>query len=75
MFGFGKKIKERKEKIKKYRVDTENLAVPEIHIGARKEEEGENKDGGEITYDEVAVPEIHVRKKKHEKDKCIKERT
>ena len=66
MFGFGKKIKERKEKIKKYRVDTENLAVPEIHIGAKKEDEGENREDESITYDEVAVPEIHVRKKKHE---------
>ena len=64
MFGFGK-LKEKKEKIKKYRVDTENLAVPEIHIGKAKEEKGENKDDDhEITYDEVAVPEIHVRKKK-----------
>lgn len=66
MFGFGKKIKERKEKIKKYRVDTENLAVPEIHIGDKKEDEGENREDESITYDEVAVPEIHVRKKKHE---------
>ena len=64
MFGFGKKIKERKEKVKKYRVDTENLAVPEIHIGAKKEDEGETREDGAITYDEVAIPEIHVRKKK-----------
>lgn len=66
MFGFGKKIKERKEKIKKYRVDTENLAVPEIHIGEVKEQKGEIKEEEDsIAYDEVAVPEIHVRKKKH----------
>lgn len=35
MFGFGK-LKEKREKIKKYRVDTENLAVPEIHIHRRR---------------------------------------
>lgn len=33
--GFGK-LKEKREKIKKYRVDTENLAVPEIHIHRRR---------------------------------------
>ena len=35
MFGFGK-LKEKREKIKKYRVDTENLAGPEIHIHRRR---------------------------------------
>ena len=33
--GFGK-LKEKREKIKKYRVDTENLAVPETHIHRRR---------------------------------------
>lgn len=66
MFGFGK-LKEKREKIKRYRVDTENLAVPEIHIGKAKEEKGENRDDQEITYDEVAIPEIHVRSHKKKK--------
>lgn len=66
MFGFGKR-KEKREKIKKYRVDTENLAVPEIHIGKAKEEKGENKDEEPITYDEVAVPEIHVHRRRKKK--------
>ena len=34
-------------------VETENLAVPEVHID--KEET--------ITYDNVAVPEIHIKHK------------
>lgn len=64
MFGFGK-IKEKREKRQKYRVDTENLAVPEIHLGESKEPEGEIKEENDsITYDEVAVPEIHVLKNK-----------
>ncbi len=63
MVEFGKIIKEKRTK---YRVDTENLAVPEVHIGEAREQKGETKeDGDSITFDEVAIPEIHVRKKKH----------
>lgn len=68
MFKFGKKLKEKKEKRMKYRVDTENLAVPEIHIGEAKEQKGEIKEEEDpITYDEVAIPEIHVRRRKKRK--------
>lgn len=68
MFKFGRKIKEKKEQRKRYRVDTENLAVPEIHIGEVKEDKGEIKEEEDsITYDEVAIPEIHVRRNRKKK--------
>lgn len=67
MFKFGRKIKEKKEK-RRYRVDTENLAVPEIHIGEAKEEKGETKEEEDsIAYSEVAIPEIHVRRNRKKK--------
>ena len=37
-------------------VETENLAVPEVHIDKEDVEET-------ITYDNVAVPEIHIKRK------------
>lgn len=67
------KIKEIKEK-KKYKMDYDYLAVPEIHTTSmtKKDNEGEEEDKTEnsnevnehITYDTVAMPEIHVQKKK-----------
>ncbi|MDY6329771.1 MAG: hypothetical protein SPL51_09820 [Lachnospiraceae bacterium] len=67
------KIKEIKEK-KKYKMDYDYLAVPEIHTTgmAKKEDEceepAESENGNEanehITYDTVAMPEIHIHKKK-----------
>lgn len=63
----------RKEKNKKkdtdYEISSENLAVPEIHIGKKKAEkpqEHEEPSHDSITYDDVAIPEVHipVRKKK-----------
>lgn len=47
-----------------YTVDTENLAVPEVHTGKAKDDVKEDKDDDEITYDNVAIPEIHHLKKK-----------
>ena len=42
-------------------VETENLAVPEVHID--KEETTDTDDTETITYDNVAVPEIHIKRK------------
>ncbi len=65
-------FKKRKSgKIKKsthYQVESENLAVPEVHVGhgedapAAEKEETQEKES--ITYENVAIPEIHVH---HEK--------
>ncbi len=66
---FWKKEKDPKKK-HDFEIASEDLAVPEIHIGKRK---AEKKDGQQeeshhesILYDDVAVPEIHipVRKKR-----------
>ncbi len=65
------------KKKNQYTVETENLAVPEIHVehgskaaDAEKEEitqpeETETTDDS-ITYDNVAIPEIHVHHSKKE---------
>ena len=45
-------------------VETENLAVPEVHIDKEDVEETTDTDDTEtITYDNVAVPEIHIKRK------------
>lgn len=60
-----------KEKVKHaerhvdYKVSSENLAMPELHIGKDKgEEQPEKKDDGFITYENVAIPEVHIKKRK-----------
>ena len=65
---FWKKKKNAKEKGLK--VESENLAVPEIHIGEMRGEDdkGHAETGAvgkkdRITYDNVAIPEVHIRKK------------
>ena len=57
-----------------FHVDSENVAVPEIHSDSfedkQKEadaEENREREEKEIFYDNVAIPEIHVRRKKKEK--------
>lgn len=50
-----------------YRVERDDLAVPEIHTGHAHEDapEEENKPAEEpITYDNVAIPEIHLKRKR-----------
>ena len=48
-----------------YKVSSENLAMPELHIGEDKgEEQPEKKDDGFITYENVAIPEVHIKKRK-----------
>ena len=67
MFEF---LKKRKEKQSKYQVDSENLAVPEVHIGEisaehENEEDSTHDDSDSpITVDteDVAIPEIHIHK-------------
>lgn len=68
MFEF---LKKRKEKRSKYQVDSENLAIPEVHIGEMIEDHSDKKDSSHadsdspITVDteDVAIPEIHIHKK------------
>ena len=59
---FGRKKKE-KEKTS-YKVESENLAIPEVHIGETNEEEPEPEREENITYENVAIPEIHIYRKK-----------
>ena len=50
----------------RYRVEQDDLAMPEVHTDHTVEHpEAENKPAEEpITYDNVAVPEIHLKRKK-----------
>lgn len=57
--------KEKSDKKAKYVVESEDLAVPEVHRNEVREDKAEIKDEDvSIAYDNVAIPEIHVRKKK-----------
>ena len=51
-------IKKIRKKRGDYEVESENLAVPEIHTGEIREEEKDDKTDkeGYITYDNVAIP-------------------
>ncbi len=58
----------------KLHVDSENVAVPEIHSDGFEdkqkeadEEENKEREEKEIFYDNVAIPEIHIRRKKKNK--------
>ena len=71
---FWKKFKEKYSKHSEYKVESENLAVPEVHLGkiegdddkgsAEKGATGASDAEQSITYDNVAIPEIHIRKRK-----------
>lgn len=72
LFGKKKKYHELKKE-NHYQVESENLAVPEVHVDhgdaapeQEKEEAGHAETGEDesITYDNVAIPEIHVHHKK-----------
>ncbi len=43
---------------------SDNLAVPEIKIGAVPEPEELEEDTEEIQFDNLAVPEIHIKRAK-----------
>nr|WP_294528393.1 hypothetical protein [uncultured Blautia sp.] len=59
---FGRKKKGKKAE---YKVESENLAVPEIHTGEVDHSDDTDKEKHEesITYENVAIPEIHIVKK------------
>ena len=65
---FGKKIFGRREKTKskEYKIESENLAVPEVHTHeVNPEEVSEDERSNEpITYENVAIPEIHIKRRK-----------
>lgn len=56
--------KKRKGNHHEYKIESENLAVPEVHTGeVEQPEEEENRDEP-ITYENVAIPEIHIKRRK-----------
>ena len=59
---FGRKKKEKAKT--SYKIESKNLAVPEVHIGEAHEEEPEPEPEENITYENVAIPEIHIHRKK-----------
>ena len=48
-----------------YQVESENLALPEIHTGKvhPTEPEKRKKEHDYVQYETLAVPEIHIKKK------------
>ncbi len=64
MFGKKKKVKCAERHVD-YKVSSENLAMPEIHVGEDKGKEEPEKQKDEfITYENVAIPEVHIKKRK-----------
>ena len=59
---FGRKKKEKAKT--SYKIESENLAVPEVHIGEAHEKEPEPEPEANITYENVAIQEIHIHRKK-----------
>lgn len=47
--------------LKKYKLTTENLAVPEIHTNRAKKDKTD-QEKNEIDYNNLAIPEIHIGK-------------
>ncbi|MDO4283909.1 MAG: hypothetical protein Q4C60_01110 [Eubacteriales bacterium] len=68
---FWKCRKKETKKSSAYEVESENLAVPEVHTREAHvaEEETFEEECQAITYDNVAIPEIHVRRKKRETER------
>lgn len=65
MFGFRKKEAQKvnqEAEEHKLELDSENLAVPEVHVQGVTVDDNNDKQAGEIDYD-GAVPEFHVMKK------------
>lgn len=58
---------------KKYKVSSENLAMPEIHTDRAKEGKEVKIDEREINYDNLAMPEIHFGKSHSEEPKSTDE--
>ena len=56
------RLQHKRKNASEYKVDSENLAVPEVHL---KDVEGDDDKGESeesIVYDNVAIPEIHVKR-------------
>lgn len=58
MFGLRHKRKSASE----YKIDSENLAVPEVHLGEVEGDDDKGESGESIVYDNVAIPEIHIKR-------------
>ena len=63
---FGKKLfgKKERSKTKEYKVESENLAVPEVHTHEVIDNVDDERRNEPITYENVAIPEIHIKRKK-----------
>lgn len=62
LFWKKKKTQQTEQKKDIYEVESEDLAIPEVHTVAGKHpEEVEHRDEA-ISYDDVAIPEVHIRK-------------
>lgn len=61
---FGRKKDKKKTE---YTLDSENLAIPEVHVDDSriKPEEKEPKPKETITFDNVAIPEVHIKNHKN----------
>ena len=44
--------------------ESENLAVPEVHVGNHHKEKKPKSEKKGIEYDMLAIPEVHIKKKK-----------
>lgn len=58
------KLKNKRKKASEYKVDSENLAVPEVHLGDAEGDDDKSDSDESIVYDNVAIPEIHIKKHK-----------
>lgn len=47
-----------------YKVETDNLAVPEVHTGKADKKDKKEQKVEEIEYEDLAIPEIHIKRKK-----------
>ena len=65
---FGKKLfrKGERKKSSEYKIESENLAVPEIRTHEVNPEEAveDERSREPITYENVAIPEIHMRRRR-----------
>ena len=58
MFGFIHKRRNASD----YKIDSENLAVPEVHLKNAEGDDDKGESDKSIVYDNVAIPEIHIKK-------------
>lgn len=47
---------------KKYTIETEELAIPEIHTKEHTQPVPDERKDEEIVYESLAVPEVHIKK-------------